>query len=68
MRVKDSTAMPKRVLGRKPRPNEREEVFRIWDHVGDDGRKMILFVSRQLAREHGLVPPDTPLIITDRVF
>jgi hypothetical protein len=42
-------------------------VCRIWDHVDDDGRKMILFFSRQLAREHGLVPADMPLIITDRV-
>lgn len=43
-------------------------MLRIWGHVDDDDRKMMLFFSRQLAREHGLVPPDTPLIITDRVF
>jgi hypothetical protein len=29
---------------------------------------MLLFVARQLAREQGLVPPETPLMITDRVF
>ncbi len=54
--------------GRTPGPDERDEMLRIWGHVDDDGRKMMLFFSRQLAREHGLVPPDTPLIITDRVF
>jgi hypothetical protein len=62
------TTERKRVPGRKPGPDEREEVLRIWDHVDDDGRKMVLFFSRQLAREQGLVPADTPLIITDRVF
>jgi hypothetical protein len=61
------TTAPKRIPGRKPGPAEREEVCRIWDHVDDDGRKMILFFSRQLAHEHGLAPADTPLIITDRV-
>lgn len=34
----------------------------------DDGRKMVLFFARQLAREQGLVPADTPLMITDRMF
>lgn len=56
------------VLGRKPGPDQREEVLRIWRHVDDDGRKMMLFFARQLAREQGLVPADTPLMITDRVF
>lgn len=68
MGVEDDAAVPKRVPGRKPGPDERQEVLRIWDHVDDDSRKIVLFVSRQLAREHGLVPADTPLIITDRVF
>jgi hypothetical protein len=63
-----SRAKPKRVPGRKHGPVQREEVLRIWGHVDDDGRKIMLFFSRQRAREHGLVPPDTPLIITDRVF
>lgn len=40
----------------------------IWGHVDDEGRKMMLFFARQLAREQGLVPADTPLVITDRVF
>ncbi len=56
-----------RLPGRKPGPDQRDELLRIWGHVDDDGRKMILFFSRQLARAQGLVPPDTPLIITDRV-
>lgn len=68
MRTNDNAAAPKRVPGRKPGPDEREEMFRIWDHVDDDGRKMILFLSRQVARDQGLVPADTPLMITDRVF
>lgn len=68
MGVEVEAAVPKRVPGRKPGPDERQEVLRIWDHVDDDSRKMVLFVSRQLAREKGLVPADTPLIITNRVF
>ncbi len=58
----------RRLPGRKMKPEHREELLRIWDGVDDDGRKMILFVSRQLARDQGLVPADTPLVITDRVF
>jgi len=68
MGAEDHTAAPRRVPGRKPSPDERGEVLRIRDYVDDDGRKMILFFSRQLARERGLVPADTPLMITDRVF
>ena len=68
MGAEDNTTAPKRVPGRKPGPAEREELLRIWGHVDDDGRKMNLFVSRQLARDQGLVPADTPLMITDRVF
>ncbi|SFL13938.1 hypothetical protein [Falsiroseomonas stagni] len=59
---------PKRVPGRKPRTGQREELLRIWGHVDDDGRKILLFVARQLAREQGPVPVDTPLMITDCVF
>ena len=62
------TTPHERVPGRKPGPDEREELLRIWGHVDDDGRKMILFFARQLAREQALVPADTPLMITDRVF
>lgn len=57
-----------RVPGRKPGPDQREELLRIWGHVDDDGRKMMLFFARQLAREQRLVPADTPLMLTDRVF
>ena len=59
---------PKRVPGRKSDPAQRDELLRIWGHVDNDGRKMMLFFSRQLAREQGLVPPDTPLMISNRVF
>ena len=68
MAVKIGTNAPKRVLGRKPNPVQRDELLRIWGHVDDDGRKMMLFFARQMAREQGLVPADTPLMITDRVF
>ena len=53
---------------RKPSPDQREELLRVRGHVDDDGRQMMLFFARQLAREQGLVPVDTPLMITDRVF
>ena len=59
---------PKRLPGRKPGPAQREEMLRIWGHVDDDGRKLMLFFSRTLARDQGLVPPDTPLLMTDRVL
>lgn len=59
---------PKRVPGRKPGPAQREEYLRIWDGVTDDSRKVLLFFSRAVAREDGLVPPDTLLVMTDRVF
>lgn len=63
-----TSATPKRLRGRKPGPDQRDELLRIWGHVDDDGRKMMLFFARQLAREQGLVPAATPLMITDRVF
>lgn len=68
MGVEETTAVPKRVPGRRPGRDQREELIRIWDQVDDDGRKMMLFVARQLAREQGLVSPEAPLIITNRVF
>ena len=68
MVAKVNAAAPKRVPGRIPGPDQREEVLRIWGHVDDNGRKTMLFFARQLAREQGLIPADTPLIITDRVF
>ena len=58
----------KRLPSRKPGPAQREELLRIWRHVDDDGRKLMLFFARTLAREQGLVPPVTPLLITNRVF
>lgn len=65
----DKAMMPKRerVPGRKPGPSQREEYRRIWDMVDDDGRKLPLFFSRTVAREPGLVPPGTSLVMTDRV-
>ena len=61
-------ALPERLPGRKPGPPQREELLRIWRAVDDDGRKMILFVARRLAREQRLVPASTSLVMTDRVF
>ena len=68
MTVKRKTIRTTRSPGRKPGPEHLDEVARVWGAVDEDGRKMILFVSRQLARDQGLVPADTPLMITDRVF
>lgn len=62
------TTLNERVPGRKPGPEHFDEVARVWGAIDDDGRKVILFVSRQLARDQGLVPADTPLIINDRVL
>ena len=48
-------AKPERVPGRKPGPAQRDEMLWIWGHVDDDGRKLMLFFSRTLARDQGLV-------------
>jgi hypothetical protein len=65
----DTTALKsKRVPGRKPGSAQRDELLRIWGHVDDDGRKLMLFFARTLARDQGLVPSDAPLLMTDRVF
>ena len=58
----------KRVPGRKPGPDQRDELLRIWGHVDDDGRKMMLFFARQVALEQGLIPPGAPLVITGSAF
>lgn len=65
----DKTTKPKRerVPGRKPGPAQRDEFLRIWDMVDDDGRKPMLFFSRTVPRDQGLVSPSTPLVMTDRV-
>lgn len=64
----DKVMMPRRerVPGRKPGPAQRGECQRIWDMVDDDGRKLLLFFSRTVAREQGLVPPGTSLVMSDR--
>jgi hypothetical protein len=62
------TPNSKRIPGRKPGPAQREELLRIWGHVDDEGRKLMLFFARSLARDQGLVPSSTPLVMTDRVF
>lgn len=67
--AEDATALQsKRVPGRKPSPAQRDEMLRIWGHVDDNGRKLMLFFARTLARDQGLVPPGTPLLMTDGVF
>jgi hypothetical protein len=67
MARKSKEAAPERVPGRKPGPAQREDYLRIWDMVGDDSRKVMLFFSRTVAREQGLVAPGTPLVMTERV-
>lgn len=62
------TTPHERVPGRKPGPDQNDEVMRIWGHVDDEGRRMILFFARQVARDQGLVPTDTRVMITDQVF
>lgn len=59
---------PKCVPGRKPGPAQRDEMLRIWGQVDDDSRKLMLFFARTVARDQGLIPPSTPLVMTDRVF
>ena len=68
MTVKGKTIRTTRFPGRKPGPEHLDEVARVWGSVDDEGRKVILFISRQVGRDQGLVPADTPLMITDRVF
>ncbi len=65
-RVKAPSA--ERVPGRKPGPEQRDEYLRIWDAVDDNHRKMLIFFARGMAQDAGLVPPGTPLLMTDRVF
>lgn len=68
MNVTRKTPQDERLPGRKPGTAQRDELLRIWGHVDDEDRKMMLFFARQLARERGLVSADTPLVITDRVL
>jgi hypothetical protein len=68
MRNAVTTSERRRPPGRKPGPEQREELLRIWGHVDDDGRKLMLFFARSLARDQGLIAPSTPLVMTDRVF
>ena len=56
------------VRGRRPGRAQRDGLLRIWSAVDDDGRKMLLFFARQLAKEQGLVPPGTPLVMTDQML
>lgn len=59
------TSRKERVPGRKPGAAQREEHLRIWDMVDDDSRKLLLFFSRTIAREQGLVAAGTPLVMTE---
>lgn len=51
MAAAGSTTPHECVPGRKPGLDQRGELLRIWGHVDDDGRKMMLFFARHLARE-----------------
>jgi hypothetical protein len=68
MARKRASSEPKRVPARKPGPAQRDEYIRIWDAVDDDRRKVLIFFARGIAQDAGLVPPNTPLLMTDRVF
>ncbi len=57
-----------RVPGRKPGPEQREEYLRIRGAVDDDHRKMLIYFARGMAQDAGLVPANTRLLMTDRVF
>ena len=57
-----------RFPGRRPGPQQREEYLRIWDAMDVENRKALLFLARQMAKEVGLVPPESSLMMTDRVF
>ena len=52
----------------RPGPQRQAELERIWHAVDDDGRKMLLYFARQLAKEQGVMPPGTRLVMTDQVF
>ena len=56
------------VPGRRPGPDQRDELLRIWGAVDHDSRKMLLYFARLLAQEQGLVSAATPLVMTDQVF
>ncbi len=61
----DATApKPRRIPGRAPGPAQREELLRVCGYVDDDRSKLMPF----FARVQGLVPLDTPLVMSDRVF
>ncbi|MBR0658693.1 hypothetical protein [Neoroseomonas oryzicola] len=62
------TPNAERVPDRKPGPEQRDEYLRIWDAASDNVRKKLIFCSRAVEMDDGLVPPGTPLMITDRVF
>ena len=66
--VKAGRTPPTRLPERKPGAAQGAELMRIWDALDVDGRKLVLFVARQTAREKGLVAANTPLVITERVF
>jgi hypothetical protein len=36
--------------------------------VDDEGRKLMLFFARTVARDQGVIPPSTPLVMTDSAF
>lgn len=62
------TRSAEHVPGRKPGPEQRDEYLRNGDPVDDDHRKMLIFFARGMTQDAGLVPPGTPLLMTDRVF
>jgi len=55
----DDAQLKGRRLGRKPTPADRQEMLRLYDLMSDDGRKMIVYMARLVAREEGLLPSGT---------
>lgn len=49
-----------RVPGPDPGAAERRELLQIWDAVGHDGRRMLIFMARAIGKEAGLTVPPIP--------
>jgi transcriptional regulator with XRE-family HTH domain len=51
-----------RLPGRRPGQAERAELLRLWDSLDPEARKMIIFMTRAVARETGALPPQASLL------
>ncbi|MFC0411057.1 hypothetical protein [Roseomonas elaeocarpi] len=55
--------MTERVPGRKPGPQHRDELARIWEALDAENQKILIAFARGLAREAGVYGPDVPLVV-----